>query len=147
MEICIIKQLVNFFSSTRPAPCLMCSWLTGGGSRVEGGMIVADNWLPPWRSLAVFQFGALRGLNSSDEHSHTLRMCQTEEENHWDGNWQDSKMWARGRERGRERKACLWEKKAERKERHLNVSALVACLQLCSWKQIHLKLYSAGKRK
>lgn len=47
--------------------------------------------------------------------------------------------------RERERKACLWEMKAERKERHLNVSALVACLQLCSWKQIHLKLYSAGK--
>lgn len=49
--------------------------------------------------------------------------------------------------RERERKACLWEMKAERKERHLNVSALIACLQLCSWKQIHLKLYGAGKRK
>lgn len=116
MEICIIKQLVNFFSSTRPAPCLMCSWLTGGGSRVEGGMIVADNWLPPWRSLAVFQFGALRGLNSSDEHSHTLRMCQTEEENHWDGNWQDSKMWARGREREREKGLFMGDEGRKKRE-------------------------------
>lgn len=43
-------------------------------------MIVPDNRLPPSCSLAAFQSGALRGLNSADECSHTRRMCQAEEE-------------------------------------------------------------------
>lgn len=143
MKICIIKQLVNFFSSTRPAPCLMCSSVTRGGWR---GMIVPDNWLPPWCSLAVFQFGALRGLNSSDECSHTLWMCQTEEENHWDCNWHDGKMWERGRERWREG-GLFMRDEDRKKERHLNASGLVPCLQPHFWKQIHLNLYGAGKWK
>lgn len=127
----------------------MCSSVTGGvwGWRGGvGGMIVADNWLPPWRSLAVFQFGTSRGLNSSDECSHTLWMCQTEEENHWDSNWHDGKMWERGRERQRE-EGLFMRGEGRKKERHQNVSTLVPRSQPYFWKQIHLNLYGAGKWK
>lgn len=110
-------------------------------------MIVADNWLPPWRLLAVFQFGALRGLNSSDECSHTLCMCQTEEENHWDGNWHDGKMWEPARERQERVEVLFMRDEGRKKERHLNVSAPVPRLQPYFQNQIHLNLYGAGKWK
>lgn len=62
MKICIIKQLVDSFSSTKPAPCLMCSSVTGRGAERD------DDWLPS-------SFGAPRGLKGADEHSraHTRR--------------------------------------------------------------------------
>lgn len=75
-----------------------------------------DKRLPLWHSLAVFQLRASRGLNSSDESSHTPWMCQTEEENHWDSRWQEGTTWARVRDgdgRGcvwkKEREECVWE--------------------------------------
>lgn len=62
MKICIIKQLVDSFSSTRPAPCLMCSSVTGRGAERD------DDWLPS-------SFRAPRGLKGADErsHAHTRR--------------------------------------------------------------------------
>lgn len=139
MKICIIKQLVNFFSSTRPAPCLTRLSLTGRGTPEE--MMVPDNRLPPWCSLAVFQLGALRGLNGADECSHTRWRCQTEEENRWDCNWHDGNMWGRGRGR------LFMSYDDRKKERHRNVSGLVPHLQPHFWNKIHLILYGAGERK
>lgn len=102
-------------------------------------MIVADNWLPLWRSLAVFQFGALRGLNSSDECSHTLWMCQTEQENHWDSNWQDGKMWVQGRERQRGRIVYeRWRQKERGAAKFVSPCSMFAalCLKTDSFKSL-----------
>lgn len=140
----LYNQTISEFLLINKA-CSLSDALVGDGGGGGGAVIVSDKWLLPWCSLAVFQFRALQGLNSSDECSHTLLMCQTKRENHWDCSWHDGKMWERGRERCREK--GLFMRDEGRKERHLNVSGLVPCLQPHFGKQINLNLYGAGRWK
>lgn len=142
----LYNQTISEFLLINKACSLSDELVVDEGGGGWGGMILADNWLPLWRSLAVFQFGAMQGLNSSDECSHTLWMCQTEEENHWDSNWHNGKMWEWGRERQRQEELFMRDE-SRKKERHLNVSARVPCVPLYFWKQIHLNLYRTGRWK